>query len=341
MHIQNHELRLTNRDISAIAARLKKEAGLSHSKTIDAIAGALGFSGGNAMMSQMKSSKTQPLRSHQALMSLPMFQDKPRHDEYAALDKIFDQIQRNYDHAKFMAYLRVHPELHDAVADYLEDRPELSDSTQFIPAHWSLAARALLSDDPHAPEVGASFIGQAHYDALVEMTQRSEDDHQTKTSILEKIAEEQGLDLVDVPMSEADPSDLKGFPGSGWKTDGYKIEIPREELENPDLRGFPKMLGGLEMGTFSPENKPDGFIRFLRSVGEMVLADYFSENHSIIATSVEDEGQLLTPEHWMQAMHMIHMIDFNEPLPPILMKLIAQKIGETHRDALIERAKKT
>lgn len=54
MKIEKNELRLRNRDLSAIAARLKTETGLAHTKVLDFIALALGFTGGNALMSRLK-----------------------------------------------------------------------------------------------------------------------------------------------------------------------------------------------------------------------------------------------------------------------------------------------
>lgn len=54
MKIENHELRLRNRDVSAIAAKIRDETGLAHAKALDLIASALGFRGGNAMMSLLK-----------------------------------------------------------------------------------------------------------------------------------------------------------------------------------------------------------------------------------------------------------------------------------------------
>jgi len=54
MKIEKNELRLRNRDLSAIAAKIKAETGLAHTKVLDAVALALGFSGGNAMMGRLK-----------------------------------------------------------------------------------------------------------------------------------------------------------------------------------------------------------------------------------------------------------------------------------------------
>lgn len=55
MRLENNELILTNRDVSAIAKRVSKAAGIAHTKAIDLIAESLGYNGGNVLMSLLKS----------------------------------------------------------------------------------------------------------------------------------------------------------------------------------------------------------------------------------------------------------------------------------------------
>lgn len=52
--IDQAKLCLSRRDLSAIAANLQKETGLSRAKALDAIAAAAGYSAGNSLMGSLK-----------------------------------------------------------------------------------------------------------------------------------------------------------------------------------------------------------------------------------------------------------------------------------------------
>lgn len=62
-NINDAKLCLSRRNISSLAASLKEETGLSHSKLLDAIAHATGYTGGNALMGSLKNAEAEAVKA--------------------------------------------------------------------------------------------------------------------------------------------------------------------------------------------------------------------------------------------------------------------------------------
>lgn len=259
MKIENNELLLTNRDISAIAARLKKETGLSHSKTIDAIADALGFTGGNAMMSLLKSAtpavvETQPNAQVADDEVFTTFLDELKNASFrpqAPIDQfVADAPYIHPSRERVIAELRNNPWVHNAVADYIEGLPDTDLDPHINSMHWLVAGMALKTFDV-----------------------------------------------------------------------------------------FPTFLDEFKHGSLWPQRPADEFIAFLREIDEVMLADYIAENPDLLVTTPGHSADAKTPRDWLRAIKMLKLVKPEDTLNPTAMTLIGQSIGETHRDALIERMK--